>query len=243
MNLIIDIGNTRVKLAVFNDKQIIEHKIAQRNQAVEEIKKMLAEYDINKAIASQVGAPLNEFQELLNQHSIKLLFVSAKLKMPFQIDYKSPDTIGADRLALVAGAMLNRNNTPQLIIDAGTCVTYDFIDANNVYHGGAISPGLALRYKSLNQYTANLPLLQNFEEKLPLIGKDTKMSIQVGVLGGLVGEIEAVIVKYSIKFSDLTVYLTGGDEKLLDKYIKNKIFVGTKFLLLQGMNYILNLNT
>jgi len=243
MNLIIDIGNTRVKLAVFNDDQMIVYKTIQRDQTFDEIVEILAEYDINKAIASQVGKPLDGLLNLLNQHGIKLLYVSAKLKMPFQIDYKSPDTIGADRLALVAGAMLHRQNTPQLIIDAGTCVTYDFIDANNVYHGGAISPGLALRYKSLNQYTANLPLLQNFEGELPLIGKDTKMSIQVGVLGGLVGEIEAAIVKYSIKFTDLTVYLTGGDEKLLDKYIKNKIFVGTKFLLLEGMNYILNLNT
>ena len=243
MNLIIDIGNTRIKLAVVDiNNRIVSLKSMMQDVVFQEIETIINAHKITHAIASQVGNPVANLSEFLSLHHIELLFVSSKLILPFTIDYKTPDTVGADRLALVAGALLHKQHANQLIIDAGTCVTYDFVDDNNVYHGGAIAPGLALRYKSLNDYTANLPLLTNFNSDLPLVGKNTNMSIHVGVLGGLIAEIEATIVKYNLKFNDLTVYLTGGDEKILDSYIKNKIFVGSKFLLIEGMNHILNLN-
>ncbi len=243
MNLIIDIGNTRVKLAVIDaNNQVIYLKSMTQDVVLQEIESLISTYGITHAIASQVGNPVANLSAYLSKRHIELLFVSSKLRLPFKMDYETPDTIGADRLALVAGAMLHKQHCNQLIIDAGTCVTYDFVDDKNVYHGGAIAPGLALRYKSLNDYTANLPFLTNFNGDLPLVGKNTNMSIHVGVLGGVVTEIEATIVKYNLKFNDLTVYLTGGDEKLLDRYIKNKIFVGSKFLLMEGMNHILNLN-
>jgi len=170
------------------------------------------------------------------------MYLNIGLKLPFKLAYKTPETIGADRLGLVAGAILRTPSHNQLVIDAGSCVTYDFIDKNNIYYGGAISPGLSLRFKSLHDYTAKLPLLKPTERFVKLIGDDTKSSIESGVINGLVAEIEGVSVKYNLKFKDLTVYLTGGDEKLLDRYIKNKIFVNSKFLLLEGINFILNLN-
>ena len=243
MNLIIDIGNTSIKLAVFNQKnQMMSLLKADSKNIFEKLQALIQKFKPDYAMISQVGNPIPELNNFLNTHQITVWLLSTKLKLPFEIAYQSPDTIGADRLGLVAGAVLKQSHRDQLIIDAGTCVTYDFIDQNNIYRGGAISPGLNLRYKSLHNYTADLPLLHPTEKQVDLIGSDTVSSIQSGVIRGLAQEIEGFIVKYNLNFKPLTVYLTGGDEKLLDRYIKNKIFVSSKFLLLEGINFILNLN-
>jgi len=243
MNLIIDIGNTSIKFAVFDQNDRILDFVRSSSQDVSKhLLDLLEKYAIKYAIISQVGKAIPEMETLLAENHISFWYVSTQLKLPFEIGYKSPGSLGADRLALVAGAVKRQKNKNQLIIDAGTCVTYDFIDHNNIYRGGAISPGIQLRYKSLHDYTAKLPLLKVPDEKIEWIGVDTKSSIHSGVVMGLVNEIEGFIVKYNLKYEDLTVYLTGGEQKLLDRYIKNKIFVGSKFLLLEGLNYILNLN-
>jgi len=243
MNLIIDIGNTGIKLAVFDSHNLLVHfQRTNHDDIFKDLKSLVQKYTVNDAIISQVGKPVPGLNDWLKAQQIKYLYLSTKLNLPFEIRYKSPETIGADRLGLVAGAIYNKSGNNSLIIDAGTCITYDFIDKDNIYYGGAISPGLQLRFKSLHDYTANLPLLQAGEITIPLIGNDTFTSIQSGVINGLVNEIEGFIVKYNLKFPDLTVYLTGGNEKLLDRYIKNKIFVSSKFLLLEGLNFILNLN-
>ncbi len=243
MNLIIDIGNTSIKLAVFNQKnQMMSLLKADSKNIFEKLQALIQKFKPDYAMISQVGNPIPELNNFLNTHQITVWLLSTQLKLPFEIAYQSPDTIGADRLGLVAGAVLKQSHHDQLIIDAGTCVTYDFIDQNNIYRGGAISPGLNLRYKSLHNYTADLPLLHPTEKQVDLIGSDTVSSIQSGVIRGLAQEIEGFIVKYNLNFKPLTVYLTGGDEKLLDRYIKNKIFVSSKFLLLEGINFILNLN-
>ena len=244
MNLIIDIGNTGIKLAVFDNNNRLIHfqRTEDHDDIINILEILIQNFPLTNAIISQVGKSVRGLNDWLTTQQIKYLYLSTKLNLPFKIGYKSPETIGADRLGLVAGSVLNNPQSNKLIIDAGTCVTYDFIDRNNVYYGGAISPGLELRFKSLHDYTANLPLLQAGEKTIPLIGNDTFTSIQSGVINGLVNEIEGFIVKYNLKFRDLTVYLTGGNEKLLDRYIKNKIFVSSKFLLLEGLNFILNLN-
>jgi type III pantothenate kinase len=243
MNLIIDIGNTSIKLAVFDTQNTL--KVFQRtghNKIFEDLAQILQKYPANYAMISQVGQSVTGLEDFLQKRNINFWYLNTRLKLPFEVAYKTPDSIGADRLGLVAGAIRRTPNQNQLIIDAGSCVTYDFVDKNNVYHGGAISPGLPLRFKSLHDYTAKLPLLKPTEELVKLIGDDTKSSIESGVINGLIAEIEGISVKYNLKFKDLTVYLTGGDEKLLDRYIKNKIFVSSKFLLLEGINFILNLN-
>jgi type III pantothenate kinase len=243
MNLIIDIGNTQVKTAVFDtDNELIDLQKNTTENILKDIEHQVDKFAVTYAIMSKVGKEIEGLESFFEAQAIPLFFLTAHCKLPFSLQYKTPETIGADRLALVAGALLYRQNQNMLIIDAGTCVTYDFIDKNNVYHGGAISPGLFLRYKSLNDYTANLPLLKPENKTVELIGDSTQSSIQSGVIYGLVAEIEAIIVKYNLKFKDLTVFLTGGDKKLLDSYIKNKIFVNSNFLLPEGMNYILNLN-
>ena len=243
MNLIIDIGNTSIKLAVFNQKnQMMSLLKVDSKNIFEKLQALIQKFTLNYAMISKVGNPIPELNDFLKTNQISVWELSPKLKLPFDMAYQSPDTIGADRLGLAAGAVLKQSHRNQLIIDAGTCVTYDFIDQNNIYRGGAISPGLNLRYKSLHSYTAALPLLHPSEKQVDLIGSDTVSSIQSGVIRGLAQEIEGFIVKYNLNFKPLTVYLTGGDEKLLDRYIKNKIFVSSKFLLLEGLNFILNLN-
>ena len=243
MNLIIDIGNTGIKLAVFDIENRLLHRQRTKNEnCLEVLTQILNKFAIQNAIISQVGQNIEGLENFLSMQNIAFIKLHPGLKLPFTINYKTPATLGADRIGLVAGAILKHPAGQKLIIDAGTCVTYDFIDENNVYYGGAISPGLQLRFKSLNDYTANLPVLQAGNEEIPLTGYDTVTSIKSGVVLGLVNEIEGFIVKYYQKFPHLKVFLTGGDKKLLDRYIKNKIFVSSKFLLLEGLNYILNLN-
>lgn len=242
MNLIIDIGNTNTKIALFNGNKMLKHRSYSSKKVMSYLEDIIRHNKPKYALISEVGNKLTGIEDLFKKYKVQHYNLSTKLKLPFEIDYKTPETLGADRIALVAGAIANQPNTNKLIIDAGTCITYDFVDENNVYHGGAISPGIDLRFKSLNDYTAKLPLLKLPKEKIPLTGYDTKTSIEAGVIWGLVNEIEWFSVKYNLKYKDLTIFLTGGSQKLLDSYIKNMIFVVSKFILLEGMNSILNLN-
>ena len=243
MNLIIDIGNTRTKTAVFDSGgQMLFYQPVPTDTLPDFLEDLLQRYPVTHAGISQVGKQIDGLEAFLQNHGVAYIFINTGLNLPFQTAYRTPESLGADRLALVAGAVYRQKNKNTLIIDAGTCVTYDFIDRNNVYHGGAISPGLQLRYKALNDYTEKLPLLKTPPNKINLTGDDTQTSIHSGVIYGLANEIEGFIVKYNLKFDDLTVYLTGGDQKVLDSYIKNMIFVSSKFLLLEGINHLLNLN-
>ena len=164
-----------------------------------------------------------------------------KLKISLKNLYTTPETLGLDRLALVAAATQHYPKTNALVIDAGTCITYDFVDANAHYFGGAISPGLKMRYKALNNQTAQLPLLQPSNLK-SYIGTSTEASIHSGVVHGIVQEIQGVISTYSSDYSDLTVILTGGDANFLCKQFKISIFANSNFLL-EGLNFLLDYNS
>ncbi len=243
MNLIVDIGNTRIKIAVFDNRnQMIFYTPVTPENFIKTVQNLEQKYKLTHAGISQVGKKPKGFDEFIKTRKIFSVYINSNIHLPFQLNYQTPHSLGADRLALVAGAVSKQPEHNTLIIDAGTCVTYDFIDKDNIYHGGAISPGLQLRYQSLNNYTAKLPLLTPPENEILPVGNNTQNAIHSGVIFGLVHEIEGFIVKYNLKFKDLTVYLTGGDQKLLDRYIKNKIFVSSKFLLLEGINHLLNLN-
>ncbi|MDO1501536.1 type III pantothenate kinase [Winogradskyella maritima] len=241
MKLIIDVGNTLVKCAVFQDSEIVEHVSFKLSRFVSELKSLRKAFPaIEKAIISSVGR-LNERQlHVLRQH-FKLLQLNSDTKLPFKNLYATPKTLGVDRLALVSASVKFYPDKNVLIIDAGTCVTYDFITSENHYLGGAISPGLRLRYKVLNNLTANLPLL---DTKAPehFIGNSTNEAIHSGVVNGLSREIDGVINDYGAKYPDLTVILTGGDAKLLSNQLKNSIFAVSNFLL-EGLNFILDYNS
>ena len=230
MLLTIDIGNTRIKCAVFEQNRLLEKFIFTKKEALIFFKNIFKKYDaIKDSISSSVGK-LDEtcFRYLSDQSN--LLIVSHKLNFPFVTLYSTPLTLGIDRMVLTSGASLLYPTKNCLVIDAGTCITYDFKDNQNNYLGGAISPGLQLRYSSLHNYTAKLPLLeQSFPENY--IGNSTEQSIHSGIVNGVIHEMEGFISQYLLKNKDLTIILTGGDAEFLAKRLKSTIFANSNFLL------------
>ncbi len=239
MNLAIDVGNTRVKVALFKDGSIFYDAIFSKDSFVEEICKISKKYSIQNAIISSVASISKEEIKEIGQ-LFSLVSLNAETNLPFDNQYQSKETLGVDRIALVAAAKTKYPDENVLIIDAGTCITYDFINEYGIYSGGAIAPGIEMRYKSLHTFTDNLPLLK---VKLPekLIGNSTKNSIHSGVVNGVLAEINGIIQQYEEKNKKLTVVLTGGNTNFLAKRLKNGIFANPKFLL-EGLNSILTYN-
>lgn len=239
MNLIIDVGNTRVKIAVFKDSNIIfNHNFNKRN-IISEIKNLLKNYTIDEAIISTV-ALISDKKLKKIQNLVPLLQVDSKTKIPFKNLYSTPKTLGVDRIALVCAALHTYPNQDVLVIDAGTCITFDFINRKKEYLGGAISPGIEMRYKALNKFTSKLPLLK-INTPNHFIGNSTNESIHSGVVNGIIHEIDGVIQQYKNKYLHLTVVLTGGDANFLSKQLKSSIFANQNFLL-EGLNKILIFN-
>ncbi|OUR94508.1 pantothenate kinase [Flavobacteriales bacterium 34_180_T64] len=241
MNLIIDVGNSYVKLAVFQNFKIKSRKVCGVEDFIKEFKKIRNEFkNIKKVIISSVGR-LERSQIDVVKIYYDVLCLTHDTKLPFKNFYKTPKTLGVDRMALVSASVQQFKNKNVLIIDAGSCITYDFISYKNEYYGGAISPGIRLRYQSLHNLTANLPLL---ESKIPkdIIGDSTASSIHSGVQFGIINEIDGVIDTYKQKHVDLTIILTGGDTDFLSKQLKNGIFANSNFLL-EGLNFILEFNS
>ena len=240
MNLIIDVGNTKVKLAVFDNQKRVKKISATHKNFLNKINTLQKEYpDLERAIISSVGNVSKEDLEQLDYY-FKLLILNSSTKIPFKNCYKTPTTLGVYRIALVSASVYKYPNKNVLIIDAGTCVTYDFITTKNEYLGGAISPGIRMRYNSLHNLTANLPLL---DTKPPrnLIGNSTSESIHSGIINGILKELDGIVQEYAKKYQDLTVILTGGDAKFLSKQLKSSIFANSNFLL-EGLNFILEFN-
>ena len=236
MNLAIDVGNTRVKIAVFEKDKLVELFVFQKTKILSEIKEILKKHEISTGIMSNVASISDsKFKKLKDLVHIQV--ISSFTEVPFKNLYKTPKTLGVDRIALVAGAVSQFSGHNILVIDAGTCITFDFVNSEGEYLGGAISPGLKMRFNSLNYFTANLPLLE-IDELTDFIGKNTKESINSGVINGAIQEIDGVINQYKKKFLDLTVVLTGGDTNFLAKQLKSSIFANQN-LLLQGLNRIL----
>lgn len=241
MNLVIDVGNSFVKLAVFQDgdlliKEVIDVKVIIKHiDALKEIYK-----PIERAIVSSVGK-LPKTDLLYLKESFNLVELNSKTTIPFVNLYATPNTLGLDRIALVAASVKQFPYSNTLIIDAGTCITYDFVNANNEYLGGAISPGISMRYRALHNLTANLPLL-NKEVPKSLTGDSTANSIHSGVVNGVLNEIDGNIETYRKKYSNLTVILTGGDANFLSEQLKSSIFANSN-ILLEGLNYILQINS
>lgn len=229
MLLAIDVGNSRVKVAVFEHNKQIELFIFESENALKNFKKILKKYPkAQKAILSSVGKLDDATQKLIHT-TLKTEIVSHKTTFPFTNSYATPTTLGIDRMVLASGAVLGYPKQNRLVIDAGTCITYDFIDANDNYLGGAISPGLKIRYKSLNNYTEKLPLLEK-KEIDTFIGNSTENSIHSGIINGVCYEIDGFITQYLGEFQDLTIILTGGDTDFLAKRLKNTIFANSNFL-------------
>ncbi|CAM4073956.1 type III pantothenate kinase [Flavobacterium sinopsychrotolerans] len=230
MILVIDVGNTRIKGAVFEGPILLEIFVFTKIELQKNIENILKNFEkVSDLVVSSVGdvekLSFLAFENMLNVH-----FISNTDPFPFQNKYATPQTLGIDRMVLAAGATLQFPNQNRLVIDAGTCVTYDFIDQDNNYLGGAIAPGLRLRYESLHNYTAKLPLLA-LENPENLIGNSTSDSIHSGVVNGLVYEIDGFINEYRARYLNFIIILTGGDTDFLAKRLKNTIFANSNFLL------------
>ncbi|MCG2609983.1 type III pantothenate kinase [Flavobacterium sp. SM15] len=238
MLLTVDVGNTRIKVAVFEKDSILMHAVFLKDEAEKKIENIFKNFSgITFSVFSSVGKLDESVLNLLRRHS-NLNIISSETHFPFQNKYETPKTLGVDRMVLASGATLLFPEQHRLIIDAGTCITYDFVDAQNNYLGGAISPGFRLRYESLHNYTAKLPLL-TLEQPEGFIGNSTKESIHSGVVNGIVNEIEGFIERYRQEYQHLTVILTGGDAEFLAKNIKSTIFANSNFLL-ESLNHLHN---
>lgn len=230
MLLTIDVGNSRIKVAVFEHNKQLDFFIFETNEALKNFKNIFQKYpNLQKIILSSVGKLDEEVVNFIKSQ-FQTEIIDHKSKFPFTNFYATPQTLGIDRMVLAAGATLMYPNQNRLIIDAGTCITYDFVNAENQYLGGAISPGIKIRYKSLNNYTSKLPLL-TISEDFEITGNSTKSAIHSGVINGVIFEIEGFISQYSLKNQDLTIILTGGDVEFLAKRLKSTIFANSNFLL------------
>jgi len=236
MNFIIDQGNTFSKLAVFEkDKLSFSATVKEINHEI--INEFISDKPIKRAIISSVREHLDE--NMLKKYN--LIRLTHLTPLPLQIKYKTPETLGVDRIAASVGAHIGCRNTNLLIIDIGTCMTFDFVNSKNEYLGGAIAPGFQMRFKALNYFTGKLPLVAFNKKQLKLIGDTTDSSIISGVYNGMKNEIEGVINNYTAQYEALKIVVTGGDTNLFDLEPKNRIFAD-EFLVMKGLNEILNYN-
>ncbi|MGL4585260.1 MAG: type III pantothenate kinase [Flavobacterium sp.] len=230
MILAIDIGNTRTKIAIFEKDTLQDVLFIELKTIEKTLENIFKKNSIKpKTILSSVGKLQNETLLWLQQNT-EVIEITHQTNFPFRNLYTTPTTLGIDRMVLAAGAVLQFPKNNRLIIDAGTCITYEFVNDKDEYLGGAISPGLLLRYKALNHYTAKLPLLAP-EDIDYLIGDQTDRSIHSGVINGITQEIEGIIAQYKLLYPDLKIILTGGDTLFLVKRLKNVIFANPNFLL------------
>ncbi|MBT3209962.1 MAG: type III pantothenate kinase [Bacteroidetes bacterium] len=238
MNLIIDIGNSRTKFACFKNNEIIHvnYYLTIDQNAVREIKSRFSSF--RNIIVSSVKKE-DDFQyNLISKHFENVILLNQNTKLPIEICYKSTNTLGMDRIAAVVGAshMFPKQNV--LIIDAGTAITFDFLNSKNQYMGGNISPGLNMRFQALNKFTGNLPLLSPLDE-FQLIGNSTSQAIISGVQNGMIFEIDTYIHELKMKYSDLKVIFTGGDSFFFERKLKNPIFAESNLVLI-GLNKIID---
>jgi len=238
MNLIFDIGNSSTKLGIYDgDKKI--NVFRSKEWSCEELTEKMSHFKIERAIISSVRVIPEFILDLLTVNIPFVHILSHKSVLPFITDYQTPETLGTDRVAAVAGALIHFPGSNALIIDAGTAITFDFM-AGNTYKGGNISPGISMRFMALNKFTDKLPLIKRAGEYNP-IGRSTKEAITAGVLTGVIYEINEYIRTFEKMKIDIKVIVTGGDSS----FLRNKINFKHSFipdLVVDGLNNILKYN-
>ena len=236
MNLIIDIGNTSSKVAIFDEAGIIKQQIFTK-LTLAEILSFSNGFAISASIISSVKKTDNNIQAIISHFNS--LFLTHKTAIPILNDYKTIETLGKDRLAGIVGANTSFPNKNILLIDAGSCITFDFF-LDGKYFGGRISLGLQMRYNALHTFTNQLPQISVSDMHFTF-GKDTNSSIISGVQQGAIDEMDTVIDTFRKENKDSIVILCGGDHNFFNKHLKNSIFVDP-FIVLKGLNIILEFN-
>jgi len=242
MNLVIDIGNSLSKVAVFRQTEMI-HTEQTTSLSVNWLSGFVKQHKelspSSKIIISSVTGEHPAIIRWLGKLG-KVIRFTSDTPLPIKANYRTPETLGPDRLAAATGAFHHYGTGNILVFQAGSCLTHELVTTGGIYEGGGISPGLKMRLKSLHTFTRGLPLVEyrNFEFQT---GKTTEESILAGVFSGMVAEIDGTIDCYREKFNDLTVVMTGGDLNYFDKRLKNSIFAHPN-LVLEGLNIILEFN-
>ncbi len=237
--LCLDFGNTRLKCAVFNNNEI-KDVITLEDDSVETINNLISTYKPNKSILSSVIDHNPEIENILSAKT-KFHKLTHQSKLTFTTPVGKPETIGADRLALIAGAVHFYASKHNLIIGLGSCITYNFVDKFHAFLGGSISPGLEMRFKAMHEFTAKLPLIKA-DSNFPLVGYDTKTNLLSGVILGMRKEIDGTIEEYALRYSNFNVHLTGGDMGFFVPHLKNKIFA-SPHLIYKGLYAISEANS
>jgi type III pantothenate kinase len=239
-SLAVDIGNTRTKFGYFQNREV-QFVDSIDNELVVEKSKQLNDLKLDGIIVSSVN-PLIQTKINFSEFEVPVLELDYKIPLPVKINYQTPETLGKDRIALAVGAYMTFPKQSTLVIDIGTCITYDYISDKGEYLGGAISPGIQLRLNSMNHGTGSLPLINwNEKDKIKIIGDTTISSMLSGVINGIIGEINGFIQSYKSETLELKVLITGGDSSFFDKELKNGIFADPN-LVLKGLNEILLYN-
>jgi type III pantothenate kinase len=240
-NLVADIGNSFTKLAVFNGDSLVWME-GYATISTEILNNVLNTYKPQKAIVSSVKKQTESWERYLGSQ-VNLIKFSTSMATSVKNHYQTPQTLGADRVAAVTGAHAKYPHTANLVIDAGTCITYDMIDKEGNYFGGSISPGLNMRYKALNYYTAALPVLTPDDSFVDAFGYDTDSSIRSGVQNGIRFEVLGFIESYFKALPSMNIILTGGDSIFFDTVLKNSIFAPhikiEPHLVLIGLNAVI----
>lgn len=233
MNIVIDYGNSSAKVGIFDEHRLTaKYTFAHR----EELRRFLENFSGDCLIISSV----NEDSETVAGWAIqvpKKFILTSSLPLPVKVEYSSPETLGVDRIAAVCGAYAEFKGNNCLVIDAGTCITYELLTEDGVYHGGAISPGLRMRFKAMNAFTARLPLVDPVDAP-PLTGDSTVSCMQSGAVLGVIDEIDGMIGRYSEKYPGIKAILCGGDTPFFENKLKASIFASPE-LVLGGLNSIL----
>ncbi len=241
-HLVIDIGNSSQKIAVFEQRNLVHTEIT-TSLDIEKLAQILAQYLCSHSIISSVKQEVAALEQYLAKQSTYIRF-SADTPNPIHNQYQSPETLGLDRLAAMTAvyALFPKQNT--VVVDAGTCITYDMLDAQGNYFGGSISPGIQLRFRALHEFTGRLPLVSFSPESVDLVGIDTPTALQSGVVNGVIAEVTNIIMQYQQKHTQLNVVFCGGDANFFDNRLKNSIFASNSScipnLVLIGLNEIIH---
>ena len=238
-HLVLDVGNTQIKFGYFEQDELKKSGVC-TDWTELEWSTFYQSHPFSFVLVGSVGARTKRLIAKLPK-SCAVHVVDDATKYPFTSDYDNIQSLGVDRRAVLAGALKTHPSTAVLIIDAGSCITYDIMDENAHHKGGAISPGRAMRYHAMHLFTDKLPLLSP-SEKTSSIGIDTKSSMELGVEAGIIAEIETQIAAFAQEYGNFTIILTGGDAKFLNKKIKNTIFVAADLTLI-GLYHLLMFNT
>ena len=239
MNLIVEQGNTNLKVAVFDNEHIVSFLIKDNNDT-SWINDIFEQYHPQKGIMSSVIDKNDSLISSLKNRLPHFLWLDEYTPLPISIGYETKNTLGKDRIAAAVGANYLQPKCNILVIDAGTAITYEVVEASGIYIGGNISPGLTTRFRSLNQFTKQLPLVKE-KDDVPAIGTSTESAILAGVVNGIVYEMDGYINMLRVKYGDIFVFLTGGHSFYFERRLKNHTFADAN-LVLVGLNRILEYN-